>query len=611
MPSFCYSAAMCPAATDSADYLHNMRHSLAHVLAQAVMKLWPDTKPTIGPPIDNGCYYDFLFAKPISTEDFGAIEKEMRKIINQGQTFEVDALKVDDAIAFWKEKKQPFKVELVEDLKAKGETKVTNYRNVDAKGQEMFVDLCRGGHVENLKEIPADGFKLMSLAGAYWRGDEKREQLTRIYVVAFPSKEQLQTYLKNLEEAAKVDHRKLGKEMNIFVLSETVGPGLPMLAPKGAVIRQELEGWIRGELKRRGYSFVYTPNIGRADLYKKSGHLSHFKKDIFPLMQAEDAEYVLKPMNCPHHVQVYESRPWSYRELPQRFAEFGTVYRYEQSGEVGGLTRVRGFTQDDAHLFMCPDQMQQEIEGILDLAFYIYKTLGFENFRLRLSLHDPANWEKYIGTKENWKLAEDALRNALEKLKLPYEEAVGESAFYGPKIDLIVKDVFGREWQLGTIPQVDYNMPERFDIWYNDKDGTKKRPVMMHRAIFGSFERFIGVLIEHFKGAFPLWLAPVQVSLVPVAEAHEGYAHDVEAALKAKGMRVTYFESTDSLGKRVRESEKQKIPYVLVLGDKEVEAKSVAVRNTRTGKQEVVSLDQFIAKTAKDVDERNLECSIG
>jgi len=602
---------MCPAATDPADRLYKMRHSLAHVLAQAVMKLWPDTKPTIGPPIESGCYYDFLFIKPISTEDFSAIEKEMRKIINQGQTFEVDSLKVDDAIKFWKGKNQPFKVELIEDLKAKGEKTVTNYRNIDAKGQEAFVDLCKGGHVENLKEIPADGFKIMSLAGAYWRGDEKREQLTRIYVVAFESKDQLQTYLKNLEEAAKVDHRKLGKEMNLFVLNETVGPGLPMLAPKGAIIRQELEGWIREELKRRGYSFVYTPNIGRAELYKKSGHLSHFKKDIFPLMQAEDSDYVLKPMNCPHHVQIYASRPWSYRELPQRFAEFGTVYRYEQSGEVGGLTRVRGFTQDDAHLFMRPDQMQAEIEGILDLSFYIYRTLGFKDFKLRLSLHDPENWEKYIGTKENWKLAEDALRNALEKEKIPYEEGVGEAAFYGPKIDLIVKDIFGREWQLGTIPQVDYNMPERFDISYTDSDGTKKRPIMMHRAIFGSFERFIGVLIEHFKGAFPLWLAPVQVALVPIAEAFQDYALEVEAKLKEQGIRTVLPDASDSLGKRIREGEKQKIPYLLVLGDKEKDSKSVAVRNTRTEKQEVVPFDQFMEKTLKDIEERRMECSIG
>ena len=602
---------MCPAATDPADKLYKMRHSLAHVLAQAVMKLWPDTKPTIGPPIENGCYYDFLFAKPISTEDFGAIEKEMRKIINQGQTFEVDTLKVDDAVKFWKEKGQPFKVELIEDLKAKGEKTVTNYKNLDAKGQEAFVDLCKGGHVENLKEIPADGFKIMSLAGAYWRGDEKREQLTRIYVVAFESKEQLQAHLKNLEEAAKYDHRKLGKEMNIFVLSDLVGPGLPMLAPNGAIIRQELEGWIRGELKRRGYSFVYSPNIGRADLYRVSGHLSHYKKDIYPLMVAEDAEYVLKPMNCPHHVQIFAARPWSYREMPQRFAEFGTVYRYEQSGEVGGLTRVRGFTQDDAHLFMRPDQVQQEVEGILDLAFYIYRTLGFENFRLRLSLHDPNNWEKYVGTKENWKLAEDALRNALDKLKLTYDDGVGEAAFYGPKIDLIVKDGFGREWQLGTIPQVDYNFPERFNLEYMDSDGQKKRPVMMHRAIFGSFERFIGVLIEHFKGAFPLWLAPMQVAIVPVAEAFQDYALEVEAALKEQGIRTVLLGATDSLGKRIREGEKQKIPYLLVLGEKEKDSKSVAVRNTRTEKQEVVPFDQFMEKTLSDIAERRMELSIG
>lgn len=598
--------------TAAPDMLHMVRHSLAHVLAQAVLKLWPDALITIGPPIDTGCYYDFLFRQPISESDFPTIEKEMKKIIHQKQTFRCDTLTPADAKKFWKARKQRFKVELIEDLvkNEKVET-VTHYANLGPKGEETFVDLCRGGHVENFGEIPPDCFKIMSMAGAYWRGDEKREQLTRIYLAAFPTKEELSAYIRMREEAAKVDHRHLGRAMGIFVLSDVVGPGLPMLAPNGAVIRQELEGWIRGELKQRGYSFAYTPNIGRADLYKKSGHLSHFKDNIFPLMEADDAQYVLKPMNCPHHVEIYSSEARSYRDLPLRLAEFGTVYRYEKSGQVGGLTRVRGFTQDDAHLFMRPEQMEEEIEGILDLSFTIYRTLGFNDFVLRLSRRDPNNTEKYIGSPENWEKAEAALERVLTKLKLPFINGVGEAAFYGPKIDLIVKDVFGREWQLGTIPQVDYNFPERFNLHYTDVDGAQKRPIMMHRAVFGSFERFIGVLIEHFKGHFPLWLAPTQIALLPVAEPHEAYAADIASALHKNGMRVVTLPHEDSLGKRIREGETRKIPYLLVIGDKEQEAGTVAVRNVKTKKQEVVTVQEFVEKCTDDIEQRRLEASIG
>ena len=589
------------------DAIHALRHSLAHVLAQAVTKLWPDTQITIGPPIDTGCYYDFLFRSPIAESDFPVIEKEMRRIINQGQTFRCDTLSIAVAKAYWQAKGQRFKVELIEDLvKNEGVTTVTHYVNIGPKGQETFTDLCRGGHVENFREIPTDAFKLMSIAGAYWRGDEKREQLTRIYVASFPTKEELQAYLTMREEAAKVDHRRLGRSMGIFVLSEIVGPGLPMLAPAGAIIRQELEGWIRGELQRRGYSFAYTPNIGRADLYKKSGHLSHFKQDIFPLMEAEDAEYVLKPMNCPHHVEIYRSDAQSYRDLPLRLAEFGTVYRYEKSGQVGGLTRVRGFTQDDAHLFMRSEQMEQEIEGILDLAFTIYRTLGFSDFTLRLSRRDPKNMEKYIGTPENWDKAEAALERVLRKMNLPYINGVGEAAFYGPKIDLIVRDVFGREWQLGTIPQVDYNMPERFDLHYVDVDGSKKRPIMMHRAIFGSFERFIGVLIEHFKGHFPLWLAPVQCAVLPVAPAHDAYATTIFDSLRSKGIRVRYFGAEESLGKRVRDGETRRIPLLLVLGDREAKEGAVTVRSTASKKQVAESFPTFEEHLRKNIEERKL-----
>lgn len=595
------------AARVSVDALHALRHSLAHVLAQAVTKLWPDTKITIGPPIDTGCYYDFLFRSPICEEDFSTIEKEMRRIIHQGQTFRCDTLSVADAIAYWQAKGQRFKVELIEDLvKNEGVTTVTHYVNIGPKGEEAFTDLCRGGHVCNLREIPTDAFKIMSIAGAYWRGDEKREQLTRIYVAAFPTEEELQVYLTMREEAAKVDHRHLGRSMGIFVISEVVGPGLPMLAPNGAIIRQELEGWIREELKSRGYSFAYTPNIGRADLYKKSGHLSHFKENIFPLMEADDAAYVLKPMNCPHHVEIYSSQARSYRDLPLRLAEFGTVYRYEKSGQIGGLTRVRGFTQDDAHLFMRSEQMEEEIAGILDLAFTIYRTLGFSDFVLRLSRRDPKDTEKYIGTPENWNKAEAALKKVLEKLKLPFIDGVGEAAFYGPKIDLIVKDVFGREWQLGTIPQVDYNMPERFDLEYTDTDGSKKRPIMMHRAIFGSFERFIGVLIEHFKGLFPLWLAPVQCAVLPVAPAHDQYATSVFESLRSKGIRATYFSAEESLGKRVREGETRHIPLLLVVGDREAKEGAVTVRSTASKKQVAYPFGSFQEQLIENIAARKL-----
>ena len=594
------------------DDLAKMRHSLAHVLAQAVTKLWPDTKITIGPPIEYGCYYDFLFSASISSEDFPAIEKEMKKIIHQGQTFRRDELSAKDAKSYWKKAKQPFKVELIEDLeKNDGVKTVTHYVNIGPGGAETFTDLCRGGHVENLREIPVDGFKIMSLAGAYWRGDEKREQLTRIYIAAFATKEELDHFVHQREEAALYDHRVLGREMNLFVISDIVGPGLPMLAPKGAIIRQELENWIREELKRRGYSFAYTPNIGRADLYKKSGHLSHFSDDIFPAIKAQDSDYILKPMNCPHHMEVYRSEQHSYRQLPVRIAEFGTVYRYEKSGQVGGLTRVRGFTQDDAHLFMRPDQMEQEIAGILDLAFFIYRTLGFEDFLLRLSLHDPSNREKYIGTDENWQKAESALRTTLQKMELPFVEGVGEAAFYGPKIDLIVRDDFGREWQLGTIPQVDYNMPERFDLYYIDETGQKQRPIMMHRAIFGSFERFIGLLIEHFKGLFPLWLAPVQVALLPVASAHEDYAAQLGAKLLEKGIRTEYRNAEESLGKRIRDGEMHRIPYLLVVGDREASENAVTVRNVKTKKQVTLSFEEFFASVTSDVAQRKLEASIG
>ena len=507
---------MCP---EQVDDLYKLRHSLAHVLAQAVLKLWPDTKISIGPPIDYGCYYDFLFAKPISDEDFKAIEKEMRSIVNVGQTFEVETLKTKDAIAYWKKQKQPFKVQLVEDLEQEGEKEVTHYKNVDNEGNETFVDLCRGGHVENLKEIPADGFKIMSLAGAYWRGDEKNEQLTRLYVAAFPSKQELKDYLQMIEEAKKRDHRVLGKELDLFVFSDHVGPGMPLFLPKGETVKYELEKYMREEKERLGYSFVCIPHIARKALYERSGHMGKYDA-MMPVMEDQDGdEFVVKPMNCPHHFELYSSTPHSYRELPLRYAENTTCYRNEKSGELSGLTRVKALTQDDTHHFVRHDQIGSEIEVILGLMERTYNTFGFNDFKVAVSIRDPKDKEKYFGDDALWDEAEKILIESVKKWGADYVVEEGEAAFYGPKIDIQVKDAIGRNWQLTTV-QLDFVQPENFDMSYVGEDGKDHRPAVLHVAILGSSHRFMGVAIEHFAGLFPLWLAPIQVALLPVADAH-------------------------------------------------------------------------------------------
>jgi threonyl-tRNA synthetase len=595
----------------SVDQLHAMRHSLAHVLAQAVLKLWPETKITIGPPIDIGCYYDFMFTKPISEEDFPAIEKEMRKIINQGQTFRADVVDVKDSMKFWKERKQPFKVELVEDLvKNEGVKTVTHYANIGPKGEETFVDLCRGGHVENLKEIPADAFKIMSLAGAYWRGDEKREQLTRLYVAGFPSKEELQTHLKLLEEAKKRDHRKLGKELDLFTFSDLVGPGLPLWTPRGTLLRHLLDGYVWELREAKGYQRVTIPHITKKELYETSGHWSKFKDDLFRITTREDHEFAMKPMNCPHHTQIFACQSRSYRDMPQRYAETTMVYRDEQTGELHGLSRVRCITQDDAHVFCRQTQVKEEFLNIWDIIDTFYRSAGFETLKVRLSLHDPAHFEKYLGTPELWKDAEDAIRSIAKGRGVAYVEAPGEAAFYGPKVDFIATDAIGREWQVATI-QLDINMPERFDLFCINEKGEKERVVMIHAAIMGAIERFLSIFIEHHAGLFPLWVAPVQIALVPVAGTHEETAIALQERLKSLGMRVIVMDSTESLGKRIREGERQKIPYLLVIGDKEVSEKTLAVRNVKTKKQVTVGVEEFVAKTVEDVKERKLEASFG
>lgn len=602
---------MCAHAEPQVDDLHKLRHSLAHVLAQAVLKLWPDTKITIGPPIEYGCYYDFLFSTPITPDDFAQIEKEMKKIIHQGQTFRRDALSPSDAKKYWEEKGQSFKVELIQDLeKNEGVTEVTHYANVGPKGEDAFVDLCRGGHVENTKEIAVDGFKIMTLAGAYWRGDETREQLTRIYVAAFPSKEELGAYLAQQEEARRRDHRKLGKELDLFTFSELVGPGLPLWTPRGTLMRNLLDGFVWELRQAKGYERVTIPHITKKELYETSGHWAKFKDDLFRIMTRDGHEFAMKPMNCPHHTQIFACQQRSYKDMPQRYAETTMCYRDEQTGELHGLSRVRSLTQDDAHVFCRQSQVKQEFLNIWDIIQTFYPTVGFETLKIRLSLHDPEHFEKYLGTPEVWKEAEDGIRQIATDRGVTFTEAKGEAAFYGPKVDFMAVDSIGREWQVATI-QLDINMPERFDLSCINEKGEKERIVMIHAAIMGSIERFMSIFIEHHAGLFPLWLAPTQVAIVPVAAAHEEYARKVETMLKESGIRTEWMDPADSLGKRIRDGERMKIPYLLVLGDKEQADGSAAVRNVKSKKQDTVALETFLAKVALEIKERRMEPAIG
>lgn len=592
------------------DDLYKMRHSLAHVLAQAVQNLWPDTQLAIGPPIDTGFYYDFKFKTPISDEDFQKIEEEMRRIIGVSQTFDVEELSIADAVKFWKKRKQQFKVELVEDLGKEGEETVTNYRNVDSKGNETFVDLCRGGHIANLKDLPKDAFKIMSIAGAYWRGDQDREQLTRIYVAAFQTKKELDAHILLIEEAKRRDHRKLGKELDLFTFSDLVGPGLPLWTPRGTLLRNLLDDFIWELRREKGYTKVTIPHITKKELYETSGHWQKFSEELFKIETREGHEFAMKPMNCPHHTQIYAHLPRSYRDLPQRYAETTTCYRDEQTGELHGLSRVRAFSQDDAHVFCRQPQVKEEFLRIWDIIDTFYPTVGFQDLDVRLSLHDPDAFEKYLGTKEMWENAENAIREIAKDRGASYVEEAGEAAFYGPKVDFIARDSIGREWQVATI-QLDINMPENFDLVCINEEGNEERIVMIHAAIMGSIERFLSIYIEHTAGLFPLWLAPVQVSILPVASAHEEYAREVESKLAAVGIRTQYMDSTESLGKRIRDGETMKVPYLLVIGDKEVEAKSVAVRNVQTKKQVEVSLSELVQTLVDDTAQRTFVSSMG
>ncbi len=593
------------------DDLAIMRHSLAHVLAQAVEKLWPGTERAIGPAIDTGCYFDFLFAEPISIDHFGKIEKEMKAIIHQGQTFRRDELSVPEAVKFWKAKNQRFKVEMTEDLaKNEGVKHVTNYANVNKKGEETYVDLCRGGHLENLGDIPVDGFKITSLAGAYWRGDEKREQLTRIYVAAFASKADLDAHLAMLEEAKRRDHRKLGKELDLFTFSELVGPGLPLWTPRGTLLRNLLDQFVWELRSASGYQKVTIPHITKKDLYETSGHWQKFSDELFRITTREGHEFAMKPMNCPHHTQIFASRARSYRDMPQRYAETTTCYRDEQTGELHGLSRVRAFSQDDAHVFCRESQVQEEFLIVWDIIDTFYKTVGFERLNVRLSLHDPAHFEKYLGTPELWQKAETAVRQLAKDKGVDYVEALGEAAFYGPKVDFITTDSIGRQWQVATI-QLDINMPGRFSLSFTNEAGEKEQPVMIHAAIMGSIERFLSIYIEHTAGLFPLWLAPVQVALLPVSGEQSAYAVKIGESLFEAGVRFEMLTPEDSLGKRIREGEMMKIPYLLVLGDREAGEGNVTVRNVLTKNQETLPASKFVESLLGDIRERKPVASIG
>ena len=551
------------------DALYDIRHSTAHLMAQAVGELYPGVKYAIGPPIEDGFYYDFEFPAALKEEDLGRIEQKMREIANKRLPIVREERAREDARAFEEAEGQPYKVALIDDLPE--DEVISFYRQGD------WIDLCRGPHVEHTGLLKH--FKLLHTAGAYWRGSEKNKMLTRIYGTAWDTKDALYQHLERLEEAKKRDHRVLGRELGLFMFSHDVGPGLPLWLPKGATLRDTLIDFMKTEQIKRGYQGVVTPNIGNARLYIKSGHFANYNAKMFPLMKDDKEEgetYVLKPMNCPHHIMIYASDLRSYRELPIRYAEFGTVYRYEQSGELTGMLRVRGFTQDDAHLFVTPEQLEDEFKAVIELMLFTLKRLGLEDYRVRVGTRDPAD-SKYIGSDENWEAAQNAIIHAVDSLGMKYEIAPGDAAFYGPKLDLLVRDALRREWQMGTV-QVDYNLPERFELEYVGEDGLKHRPIMIHRAPFGSLDRMIGLLTEHYAGAFPFWLAPQQIAIIPIADRHHAYCADLKETLREAGFRAAVDARNEKLGRRIRESEMQKIPVMLIVGDKDTEAGTVALR---------------------------------
>jgi len=588
--------------------LEILRHTTAHVLAHAVMRLYgPAVKYTIGPALTDdfqyGFYYDFDLPQTLAPEDLARIEAEMKKIVKEKVPLERVVMPVDEARAEFEKLGQTYKVEMIDDLVA-----AENVETVSLYRQGDFLDMCRGPHLPHTGHIKA--FKLLTAAGAYWRGDEKNKMLTRVYGTAFFDRKDQAAHLAKVEEARKRDHRVLGKQLGLFMLSDAVGAGLPLWMPKGTIIRMELEGWLRGELLKRGYQAVMTPHIGKLDLYRTSGHYPYYEHGLFPVMpMGDDDGYILKPMNCPHHIQIYKATQHSYRELPIRLSEFGTVYRFEASGQLSGLTRVRGFTQDDAHIFCTPDHLEAEVESCVDLTRMILETLTLTDYRVRIGLRD-ADSAKYTGSGENWARAEANIRNVVARLGMNYTEEPGEACFYGPKIDFVINDCLGREWQLGTI-QVDYNLPERFDLSYVGADNASHRPVMIHRAPLGSPERFVGILIEHFAGAFPLWLAPVQLAVLPVSEKYSDYARTVADALVEDQVRAELDDSPEKIGAKIRKATLAKVPYMVVVGQREADDHTVALRHRTAGDRGAMSVEGLLDGLKEEIRTKGKHCPLG
>lgn len=573
---------------DNEEGLEILRHSTAHIMAHAVKDLFPEVKVTIGPAIEDGFYYDFDKDEPFTEEDLQKIEKRMQEIIRAKNPFTRKEISKQEAIELFESLGESYKVEILSEIE---DEKVSIYE------EGGFIDLCRGPHVPHTGVVKA--FKLLSVAGAYWRGDEKNKMLQRIYGTAFPTKEQLESYLKFLEEVKKRDHRRLGKQLRLFEISEEIGPGLIIWLPNGALIRKIIEDFWKDEHIKAGYQLLYTPHIAKLELWQKSGHLDFYRENMYSPMEIDEVAYQLKPMNCPFHIQVYKSELRSYRDLPLRFAELGTVYRYERSGVLHGLLRVRGFTQDDAHIFCTEEQLEEEIQKVLDFTVFILSTFGFDNYEIYISTRP----EKYVGSLENWEKATGALEQALKKQNLPYQIDPGEGVFYGPKIDIKIKDVLNRAWQCSTI-QVDFNIPERFDITYRGKDGKEHRPIMIHRALMGSLERFMGVLIEHYAGAFPLWLAPVQVEVMSISEKHTDYAKQIYDKLVQKGFRVKLNIESEKIGYKIRQATLNKIPYMVIVGEKEMESGRLTVRLQEGKNLELISIDEFLQQLFERIQQR-------
>jgi threonyl-tRNA synthetase len=586
--------------TSESESLQKIRHTTSHIMAMAVQKLFPKAQVTIGPWTETGFYYDFDSPDPFTEKDLKQIRKEMIKIINRKLPVVREEVSREEARTRITAQNEPYKLEILDSI----QEPITIYHLGD-----QWWDLCAGPHVASTEEIDPKAISLESVAGAYWRGDETKAQLQRIYGTAWETPEQLAEYHRRKEEALKRDHRKLGKELGLFIFADAVGSGLPLWTPKGTILRSQLEDYLKQEQTKRGYLPVVTPHLAKVDLFKISGHWQNYQEDMFPMMAENEAAaaaeqgFVLKPMNCPFHIQIYQSELRSYRELPIRLAEFGTVYRYEQSGELGGLTRVRGFTVDDSHLFVTPEQLDDEFLKVVELILTVFKSLQLTNFKARLSFRDPES-DKYIGSDDAWDKAQNAIRRAVEKMDMNHFEGIGEAAFYGPKLDFIFEDALGREWQLGTV-QVDYNLPERFELEYVAEDGSRQRPIMIHRAPFGSLERLIGILIEEYAGDFPLWLAPVQVRLLPVRPDHYEYVKEIAAKMRAAGIRAEADTNGDRLGKMVRNAEKQKIPVMSVVGDQEVADKTLSIRTRASGELGAMAIEEVIHKLITAIAEHS------